>query len=142
MERFQETQGVSNESGRHADVKATRVEDLPQEFVEIGYDHICHLLERNWVLPLGQVGLTKEDENGFDAGCDSLLDACFVLFEDFGIDGIVHKEGLRRGYRYSLVVEDASSFGACFGSNKGCLVTAQGLVPLEPIEVLSMFASE
>ena len=60
---------------------------MTQYAVNGRYEHLYHFIKGNGVLPLGQVGISQQEENGFNAGRNGLLDACSV--PHFGVDVVV-----------------------------------------------------
>ena len=60
---------------------------------------------RDGVLMPCEVGLTKENEDGFNSGCGGLLGACFV--DNIRIDIIVYIHVVRYGNWSAINVKDA-----------------------------------
>ena len=57
----------------HPHLKLACVNNLAQHFVEIRHHHVLHLLKRNGILSLAQLGASKKDKDGFNSCNHSLL---------------------------------------------------------------------
>ena len=109
------------------------VKNFVREFIQEQGDHIYYLYKQDGVLPFGQVRLSKEDKDGFNVSCNSLLNSFSVVFIYFGMDGIINNQGLWSKDMLSFSIEDSSSFGARPGFDKPCTFTPKRLVPLKLI---------
>ena len=77
--------------------------------------------------------MAKEDKDGFDASCNSLLTLFSVVFIHFDIDGIINKQGLWVGDSLNFFMKDSSSFRAKLGLEELHIFTPKRLVSLKLI---------